>query len=273
LLGGPAGHLRFAEPAEPAHPAHVSTPSLEDLRSVALATAVAAGDLLAQGAQMKVNLSTDDDVKMQADVDSENLVRERLRSTGLPVIGEELGGDPALFDGAGLYWVVDPLDGTYNYLRRQPATCVSLGLMRGPEPVLGVIHDFTARKTILGVVGDGAYVNGARITPRWAADIKDACIMTGFPAAADKSGPALALFVDQVGRYKKIRMIGSAALALAYVGEGIADTYYESGTNLWDVAAGLAIIKAAGGYYRLVPTGRRPLNYDLWASGREAWIR
>jgi len=116
-------------------------------------------------------------------------------------------------------------------------------------------------------------VNGARITPRWAADIKDACIMTGFPAAADKSGPALALFVDQVGRYKKIRMIGSAALALAYVGEGIADTYYESGTNLWDVAAGLAIIKAAGGYYRLVPTGRRPLNYDLWASGREAWIR
>ena len=57
------------------------------------------------------------------------------------------------------------------------------------------------------------------------------------------------------------------------VGEGVADTYYESGTNLWDVAAGLAIIKASGGYFRLVPTGKRPLNFDLWASAREEWTR
>ncbi len=251
----------------------MSTPSLETLRSTALAVAQAAGDLLAKGAQMKVNASTDDDVKMQADVDSEHLVRDLLKATGLPVIGEELGGDPALYDGDGLYWVVDPLDGTYNYLRRQPSTCVSLGLMRGKEPALGVIHDFTARKAYLGVVGEGSYLNGVRIVPAWAKDIKDACIMTGFPAAADKSGPAVQRFIDQVGRYKKIRMIGSAALALAYVGEGVADTYYESGTNLWDVAAGIAIIKAAGGHFRLVPTGKRPLNYDLWASAREEWTR
>ena len=66
-------------------------------------------------------------------------------------------------------------------------------------------------------------------------------------------------------------MIGSAALAMAYVSEGVADTYYEAGTNLWDVAAGLALIKAAGGFYRLVPSGKKPLNYDLWASGHEAW--
>ena len=248
-------------------------PSPADLKDIALATALAAGDLLASGAQMKVNASTDDDVKMQADVDSETLVRERLKTTGLPVIGEELGGDPALFDSTELYWVVDPLDGTYNYLRRQPATCVSLGLMRGPEPVLGVIHDFTARKTYLGIPGQGTFINGRPIRPEWARGIADACIMTGFPAAADKSPAALQLFMSQVSQYKKIRMIGSAALALAYVGEGVADTYYESGTNLWDVAAGLAIIKASGGHYRLVPTGKRPLNYDLWASAREEWTR
>lgn len=251
----------------------MSTPDLPALTAVALATAQAAGDLLTRGAQMKVNASTDDDVKMQADVDSEHLVRDRLRATGIPVIGEELGGDASLYDGDSLYWVVDPLDGTYNYLRRQPSTCVSLGLMRGKEPVLGVIHNFTGKKTILGVVGEGSYVNGIRITPGWVTDIKDACIMTGFPAAADKSSLAMERFVAQVGRYKKIRMIGSAALALAYVGEGLADTYYESGTNLWDVAAGLAIIKASGGYFRMVPTGKRPLNYDLWASGREEWTR
>jgi len=95
--------------------------------------------------------------------------------------------------------------------------------------------------------------------------------MTGFPAAADKSTPAMEIFIKEVSRYKKIRMIGSAALALAYVGEGVADTYYESGTNLWDVAAGLAIIKASGGHYRMIPTGKKPLNFDLWASAHQAW--
>ena len=143
----------------------MNTPSLEALKSVALATAIAAGDLLAKGAQMKVNASTDDDVKMQADVDSEHLVRDMLKATAIPVIGEELGGDASLYEGDSLYWVVDPLDGTYNYLRRQPSTCVSLGLMRGKDPVLGVIHDFTAKKTTLGVVGDGSYINGVRLTP------------------------------------------------------------------------------------------------------------
>lgn len=248
-------------------------PSLTSLKEIALSTAQAAGDLLEQGASRTINVETDDDVKMQADVDSENLVRERLKSTGLPVIGEELGGDPTLFESQELYWVVDPLDGTYNYLRHQPCTCVSLGLMQGKNPVLGVIYQFTAKKTYLGIPGEGTFINGKKIKPAWATKTVDACIMTGFPAAADKTGPAMDIFLREVSRYKKIRMIGSAALALAYVGEGVADTYYESATNLWDVAAGLAIIKASGGHYRLIPTGKKPLNFDLWASAREEWTR
>ena len=249
----------------------VSHPSLDSLKTLALSTAQAAGDLLLHEASKTINSETDDDVKMQADVDSETLVREKLKSSGLPIIGEELGGDASLFSSKELYWVVDPLDGTYNYLRNQPCTCVSLGLMRGPEPVLGVIYNFTAHKTYLGIPGEGTFINGKKIKPAWAQKIADACIMTGFPAAADKSTPAMEIFIKEVSRYKKIRMIGSAALALAYVGEGIADTYYESGTNLWDVAAGLAIIQASGGHYRLIPTGKRPLNFDLWASAHQAW--
>ena len=251
----------------------MAQPSPSSFKEIALQTAWAAGNLLNHSASRTVNAETDDDVKMQADVDSETLVREQLKSTGLPIIGEELGGDAELFASNQLYWVVDPLDGTYNYLRNQPCTCVSLGLMRGPEPVLGVIYNFTAQKTYLGIPGDGTYINGKKITPAWVNKIADACIMTGFPAAADKSAPAMEIFMREVSRYKKIRMIGSAALALAYVGEGVADTYYESGTNLWDVAAGLAIIKASGGHYRLIPTGKKPLNYDLWASAREEWTR
>lgn len=240
-------------------------------RALALATAEEAGEMLRAGASRQINAETDDDVKLQADVDSEMLVRERLAASGLAVIGEELGGDPALFASREPYWVVDPLDGTYNYLRNQPCTCVSIGLMKGPEPILGVIRDFTAGKTYLGVPGEGSYVNGRRVHPRWAGRAADACLMTGFPAAADKEGPAMAAFLREAARYKKIRMIGSAALALAYVAEGVADTYQECATNLWDVAAGLALVKASGGHYRLEPTGRHPLNFDLWASAREEW--
>lgn len=247
--------------------------SLNAWRALALATAEEAGELLRGSASRRVNATTEDDVKLQADVDSELLVRERLAASGLPVIGEELGGDPALFAGSEPYWVVDPLDGTYNYLRNQPCTCVSIGLMRGPLPVLGVLRDFTAGKTYLGVPGEGTLVNGRRITPRWAERAADACLMTGFPAAADKEGPAMAAFLREAARYKKIRMIGSAALALAYVAEGVADTYQECATNLWDVAAGLALVKASGGHYRLEPTGRHPLNFDLRASAREEWTR
>ena len=242
-------------------------------RDLALATAHEAGQLLTTSASRRIESETDDDVKLQADADTETLVRQRLETSGLPIIGEELGGDAALLNADKPYWIVDPLDGTYNYLRRQPCTCVSIGLWRGQEPLLGVLRDFTADKTYLGIPGEGTTVNGRRIHPQWATRSTDACLMTGFPAAADKTGPAMEAFLREAARYKKIRMIGSAALALAYVAEGVADTYHESATNLWDFAAGLALVKASGGSYRMVPTGRHPLSFDLWASAREEWTR
>jgi myo-inositol-1(or 4)-monophosphatase len=227
--------------------------------------------VLRGGANRTVNFLSPQDVKLQADVDSEELVRRTLAPTGLPVIGEELGGDPALFDSDSLYWVVDPIDGTYNYLRDQPATCVSIALMRGREPVCGVVHDFCGGRVYAGVVGVGVTVNGVALSPRWADSLEQACLMTGFPAAADKSPEALGVFVRRVGRFKKIRMIGSAALAVAYVGTGLADVYLEDSTNLWDVAAGLALVKAAGGAYELVPAGK-PLRFNLVAAGRREWL-
>lgn len=96
--------------------------------------------------------------------------------------------------------------------------------------------------------------------------------MTGFPALADKSPEALAPFIAEVGKFKKIRMIGTAALAVAYVASGRADVYDERGTNLWDVAAGMALVLAAGGFVRLTPTGRRALNFDLRCAAREEWL-
>ncbi|MDR3228572.1 MAG: inositol monophosphatase [Puniceicoccales bacterium] len=247
-------------------------PDLFSLQKLALEAAAQTAKTLLAGADRTVNFLSAQDVKLQADTDSERVIREQLAPTGLPVIGEELGGDPALFDGDALYWVVDPLDGTYNYLRDQPSTCVSIALMRGREPLCGVVHDFCGGRVYAGVVGAGVSINGTALKPQWAEKTENACLMTGFPAGADKSPEALALFTTRVRRFKKIRMIGSAALAAAYVGVGQADVYHEEFTNLWDVAAGLALVRAAGGFYSLKPTGAQPLSFTVWAAGKKEWL-
>lgn len=247
--------------------------TLKLLEALAVEAANQAGNALRAGTDRTISLLDAADVKLKADEDAERLVREILSRSGLPIIGEELGGDATLWESKEeWYWVVDPIDGTYNYLRDQPATCVAIALMKGREPVLGVVREFAAGNTFLGVVGDGVFINGRRVSPVYATEITQACLMTGFPAAADKSPEALTGFLRDVGRFKKIRMIGSAAMAVAYVGVGRADVYYENATNLWDVAAGLALVKAAGGVYTIEPTGKKPLNFNVRAAGKAEWL-
>ena len=96
--------------------------------------------------------------------------------------------------------------------------------------------------------------------------------MTGFPAHAGKSPAPLAPFIAENGTLKKSRTIGSAALAVAYVAVGRADVYSEKNTNLWDVAAGMALVKAAGGFVKIEPTGKRALNFNLRCAARAEWL-
>ncbi len=232
-----------------------------------------AGKILKTNGDKRVSLCSKNDVKLRADVDSERIIRERLEETKLQIIGEELGGNPQLYNAAGtLYWVVDPLDGTFNFLRNQPQTCTSIGLMNGSEPVLGVIYNFNSNELISGIAGEEIKINGKKIVPEWANEIDQACLMTGFPALADKSPEALKPFFETIGKFKKIRMIGSAALAISYVATGKAEVYHEENTNLWDVAAGLALIKAAGAFFKITPTKKHALNFNLRCAAKQEWL-
>ncbi len=236
----------------------------------------AAGERLREGSEEFRTINFEDrcDVKLQADVESEKLIRNLLtKETDYPIVGEEEGGDASLTKKEECYWVVDPLDGTYNYLRNIPQTCVSIGLMRGMNPVLGVIYDFNREETFSAIVGAEFMINRIIHKSVWAEDTSHGALATGLRADRDFSSNRMEVFIARVQRFKKIRQIGSAALGLAYVAAGRFDAYFEEGIRLWDIAAGLALVKSAGGVTQVNPRAGLDLCYDVWAAGRCEFIR
>ena len=246
----------------------------EALLSLTETTARKAGEILAQRANLTVNSCENHDIKMQADVNSEKYVRAALSSkTPFPIVGEELGGDERLMESDQPYWVVDPLDGTFNYLRELPLTCVSIALMKGMEPITGAVFDFN-RNELFSARADGTLLlNGAPLCPHWADSIDQASLVTGFPTVRDYSETALRDFIAKVQRFKKVRMLGSAALHLCYVACGRMDVYIEEDIRLWDIAAGLALVRAAGAHYRVSPgTKGKPFALKIEAAGKKEWL-
>jgi myo-inositol-1(or 4)-monophosphatase len=193
------------------------------------------------------------DIKLLADREAEAAALEVLLGTGHPVLAEESG---ELGELDGLFWVVDPLDGTLNFKRGLPISCVSIGLVQGDTPLLGVILDFHRGELFSGVVGQGAWCNGEAIAVSDVAQAERAVLTTGFPTYRDFGDDSLLQFVRDVQRFKKVRLLGSAALSLAWVACGRVDAYAEDDIMLWDVAAGLALVRAAGGEVELEPSAR-----------------
>lgn len=208
----------------------------------------AAGSILSErfGQSQSILESLGKDIKLEGDRQAEDAILEVLSAHDHPVLGEESGGaDPFSVDGP--VWVVDPLDGTFNYSRGSDLCCVSVGLWSNREPVLGVVHAFERNETYLGIPGEGAWLNGTPIYVSEVSEASDAALVTGFPVYRDYASEAVTSFVHKVRVFKKIRMLGTAALSLAFIAAGKADLYHEESIMIWDVAAGLALVRAAGG--------------------------
>lgn len=236
---------------------------------LASAAALAAGRILqdefARGTV--INSAGGKDIKTQADVLAEAEILTRLRAaTDWPILSEEAGADPN-FSTLGRYWVIDPLDGTFNFTRRIPLCCVSIGLWENGEPLLGVIHDFLAGRTYQGVVGVGAWDNGQPMNVSAEQSKAASALATGFPSGRSYQNESLLGFVQQVQAYKKLRLLGSAALSLAWVAAGKVEAYHEEDIYFWDVAAGLALVKAAGGTYQAKP-GNGAWKWNVLAANR-----
>lgn len=146
------------------------------------------------------------------------------------------------------FWIIDPLDGTTNYVHHLPIFSISIGLVHHNEVVSGVIFDPSQNDCFYASKGNGAYLNGSRINVSQKAVLKDTLIATGFPYYDfSKTEGYLSMFRNLMCSTRGIRRLGSAAIDLAYLACGRFDGFWEYGLQPWDVAAATCIIREAGG--------------------------
>lgn len=201
------------------------------------------------------------DFVSEADLTAERLIRGRLQSAHPEIgwLGEETG---ALGDQSGLRWIVDPLDGTTNYLHGLPHWAVSIALAQGNRVIAGVVHDPVKAETFTAATGKGACLNGLPIEVSRGVALSHALLATGVPAGGRVSYLSHSmrdiegLMPDCAG----IRRWGAATLDLAYVAAGRIDAYWERNLGPWDVAAGLCLVIEAGGEVRPLWPGRPVLE-------------
>ena len=144
-------------------------------------------------------------------------------------------------------WIIDPLDGTTNFLHRIPHYAVSVALMVDKEIVTAVVLNAATDQCYYAWKGGGAYLDGQVIKVSETADLRSSIISTGFPYRKDDVKPLIGMLTDLMRQARGIRRMGAAALDLVYVASGRFDCYYEANINVWDIAAGILIVQEAGG--------------------------
>ncbi|MBF5033944.1 inositol monophosphatase [Micromonospora sp. ANENR4] len=250
------------------------TSTVQDLIDVAAQSAVDAGRLVRQRFGDPVEVSRKQaahDVVTGTDLAAEELIRAALGDVGArsTVVGEE-GGRP---DGAPAgpddpVWLVDPIDGTYNFVRGIPFFCVSIGLRIGGRTVGGCVYD-PLREELFTAADGRAWLNGTPLPTRTSASSAPPLVLCDIPNAGGPPSTAETdLLAALLTAAADVRRLGSSALALAYVAAGRADVAANADVYDWDTAAGRALVTATGGGYLShpdpLPTRRRG-SFVAWA--------
>ena len=213
--------------------------------------ALKVGNFLSSQTVKKINSEEGKDIKLELDIESEKNITSILTNDfNYAVLGEEKGLTRELVKNEP-YWIVDPIDGTLNFSRDNPACCISIAFWKNKDPIFGVIYDFNRDELFYGYVEVGAWLNKEKLKPHKIKKKKQSILATGFPNNMTNDENSLKKFILQVQEYKKVRIIGSAALSLAYVSCGRFDAYMENNIKFWDVAAGIAINKVMNNKYEI----------------------
>lgn len=236
-------------------------------REAAEKAAQAAGELLRQNFHrpLRVTAAEAHDIKLEIDVEVQDLITKSLlqQFPQHALYGEEgIVGDQASTH----QWVVDPLDGTVNYFYHIPHFCVSIALRFKGEIVVGVIYDPMRDELWSVQKGEKPTLNGESFRVSDRADLAEAVISVGLSKTGVTIESGLPLLQEMVHRARKCRLMGSAALDMAYVACGRFDAYIEQGISLWDVAAGWILVETAGGSVEMRPRTDMKDKYSIIAS-------
>ena len=233
----------------------------------AVTAARAAGVLLREhfGHALDVNEFHAHDIKLELDVRTQDLITAHLlsRFPDHTIYGEEgIAGNQA----GDFQWIVDPIDGTVNYFYGIPHFCISIALRERGEIIVGVIYDPMRDELWAVERGAAATLNGKPIAVSTRTLLADATLSIGFSKTKTTISAGLPMLEKYVMRARKCRLMGSAALDLAYVACGRLDAYIEQSVSLWDVAAGKLLVEAAGGQFAMTPLADNPDKISVVAS-------
>ncbi|HEY5894824.1 MAG TPA: inositol monophosphatase family protein [Chthoniobacterales bacterium] len=235
--------------------------------STAIAAAREAGNLQRThfGGELGVNAFEKHDIKLVLDVESQELITKHLL-TAFPdhaLYGEEgiAGNQSSEFQ-----WIVDPIDGTVNYFYGIPHFCISIALRQGKDILVGVIYDPIRDEMWTAERGGAPMLNGKPITVSPRQQLSDAILSVGLSKTIASIDAGMPLLETMVRRARKCRLMGSAALDMAYIACGRLDGYIEQAISLWDVAAGILLIESAGGKVVLTPRTDVPDKFSIVAS-------
>ena len=190
----------------------------------------------------RIDLVTETDEAVEAFLVRE--LRNLLPEAG--ILAEEGGASGPETDG--LRWIIDPVDGTTNFVHRLPHVGISVALWQGDQPLLGVVHAPILDECYWAVRGGGAFCNGKPLRVSTADRLEESLVATGIPYTIREDLPhILAQLAVVLPRTQNVRRMGAASLDLAYVAAGHLDAYFETGLKPWDVAAGILLVTEAGG--------------------------
>jgi myo-inositol-1(or 4)-monophosphatase len=187
------------------------------------------------------------DLVTEADVASQEAIRKVVigRFPSHQFISEEQA--PGAEPDAEYRWIVDPLDGTMNYVHGLHHYAVSVALVRGAEIVAGAIYEPWSRECYSAAKGEGAHLNGQKLRTSRVQSVSEALVVASFAAKVERSSPEISQFIAAVLGCQGVRRTGSAALNLCYVAAGRFDAFWALTTHAWDVAAGVLLVEEAGG--------------------------
>ena len=242
---------------------------MSEFLATAVDAALLAGKLLRENFEkpLEVDAMHAHDIKLELDRRTQRLIEDHIlaRHPGHAILGEE-GVTEGTSD---CEWIIDPLDGTVNYFYGIPHFATTIAVRRHNEILAGVIHDPMRDETWTVEAGGPALLNGRKIEVSTRTDLQECIISMGVSKTIDSINSTLPAFNRAIGQVKKMRMLGSAALDIAYVATGRLDAYLEGTISLWDIAAGLLLVPAAGGTVDLHPHPDNPNKFRITAtSGR-----